>query len=149
MTSRPRSPRWTVLPRRLPRDLPVERHRPLQHALDGASPPTPVTVGVHSGKKVELSTPADLDPVTECDRDGGGSDGIFGRFVYDRGFSAHPYTHGMGQHQTIYILDVDGTRQVIDAMYLPSASAADRAEQDQIVASIRFESQAPSPSPSP
>lgn len=118
-------------------------------ALAGASPPAAVTVGGNSGKKVELSTPADLDPVTECDRDGGGSDGIFGRFVFDRGFSAHPYTHGKGQHQTIYILDVDGTRQVIDAMYLPGASAADRAEQDQIVASIRFESSPASPSPSP
>jgi hypothetical protein len=117
-------------------------------ALDGASAPTIVTVGGHPGKKVELSTPADLDAATECDPDGGGSDGIFGRFVFDRGFSAHPYTHGMGQHQTIYILDVDGTRQVIDAMYLPSASATDRAEQDQIVASIRFESPAPGPSAS-
>ncbi len=99
--------------------------------------------------KVELSTPADLDVVNTCDRDGGGSDGIFGRFVFERGFAAHPYTHGMGQHQTIYILDVDGTRQVIDAMYLPGASAEDRAEQDQIVASIRFETPASSPSPSP
>jgi hypothetical protein len=34
-------------------------------------------------------------------------------------------------------------------MYLPGTSAADRAELDQIVASIRFESSPASPSPSP
>jgi hypothetical protein len=34
-------------------------------------------------------------------------------------------------------------------MYLPGTSAADRAELDQIVASIRFERSASSPSPSP
>ena len=40
----------------------------------------------------------------------------------------------------MYIIDVDGTRQVIDAMYAPgTTSAADRAEQEQIIASIRFE----------
>ena len=73
---------------------------------------------------------------------------IFGRFVTDAGYGAGPYTHGKGQHNTIYIVDVDGTRQVIDAMYLPGTSAADRAEQDQIVASIRFEPPGqPSPSP--
>ena len=37
-------------------------------ALDGASPPTSVTVGGHPGKKVELSIPADLDVAPTCDR---------------------------------------------------------------------------------
>jgi hypothetical protein len=112
----------------------------------GASPPTAVTVGGYSGKKVELSIPEDLD-VTTCDSDGDYP--IFGRFVTDAGYGAGPYTHGKGQHNTIFIVDVDGTRQVIDAMYLPGTSAADRAEQDQIVASIRFEPAQASPSPAP
>ncbi len=61
-----------------------------------------------------------------------------------------PWTFGHnGQHDTVYIVDVDGTRQVIDTLYLPGASAADRAELDQIVASIRFEPRASTPSPSP
>jgi hypothetical protein len=114
-----------------------------------ASPPIAVTVGGHPGKKVELSIPADLD-VTTCDSDGDSP--IFGRWytdVPDSTYGAQPYTHDNGQHNTIYIVDVDGTRQVIDAMYLPNASAADRAELDQIVASIRFESRPASPSPSP
>ena len=115
-------------------------------ALDGASTPGSVTIGGYPGKKVELSIPEGLD-VTTCDSDGDYP--IFGRFVYERGYAAAPYTHGNAQHDTIYILDVDGRRQVIDAMYLPNSSAADRAEQDQIVASIRFETESPIPSPSP
>lgn len=50
----------------------------------------------------------------------------------------------------MYIIDVDGTRQVIDAMYAPgTTSAADRAEQEQIIASIRFEPIVPAASQSP
>jgi hypothetical protein len=120
----------------------------------GASPPTAVTVGGHPGKKVELSIPEGLE-VTTCDSDGDFP--IFGRwtpaddpYAGTGQFSgAAPWTFGNGQHNTVYIVDVNGTRQVIDTMYLPGASAADRAELDQIVASIRFEPRASTPSPSP
>jgi len=111
----------------------------------GAVAPASVTVGGHPGKKVQLMIPSGLD-VSTCDSDG--SNAIFGRFVSERGFGAQPYTHGVGQVNTFYIVDVDGTRQVIDAMYLPGTSAADRAEQDQIIASIRFRTSSdPSTSP--
>jgi hypothetical protein len=110
----------------------------------GASPPTAVTVGGHPGKKVELSIPQDID-VTTCD-----SNGVFGRWLpADQSNEAQPWTYGNGQHNTVYIIDVDGTRQVIDTMYLPGTSTADRAEIDQIVASVRFVSSPASPSPSP
>jgi hypothetical protein len=115
----------------------------------GASPPTAVTVGGHLGKKVELSIPEGLD-VTTCDSDGDFP--IFGRWytdVPDSTFGAAPWTYGNGQHNTVYILDVNGTRQVIDTMYLPGTSAADRAELEQVVASIRFEPRASTTSPSP
>jgi hypothetical protein len=115
----------------------------------GASPPIAVTVGGRPAKKVELSIPPGLD-ISTCDSDGDSP--IFGRWytdVPDSTFGAQPYTHDRGQHDTIYIVDVDGTRQVIDAMYLPNASAADRAELDQIVASIRFESSPATPVASP
>jgi hypothetical protein len=103
-----------------------------------------VIVGGFQGKKVELSIPTDLD-VTTCDSDGDFP--IFGRWqAADDSYGAAPWTFGNGQHNTVYVVDVNGTRQVIDTMYLPGASAADRAELDQIVASIRFE---PRPSPSP
>ena len=48
-------------------------------------------------------------------------------------------TYGNGQRNTVYIVDVDGTRQVIYTMYLPGTSAANLAELEQILASIRFE----------
>jgi hypothetical protein len=116
----------------------------LAQAGPGAPPPIAVTVGGHAGKKVELSIPQDID-VTTCD-----SNGVFGRWSpADQSNVALPWTYGNGQHNTVYIIDVDGTRQVIDTMYLPGASAADRAELEQIVASIRFESPAASPSASP
>jgi hypothetical protein len=120
----------------------------LAQAGPGASPPIAVTMGGHPGKKVELSIPQDLD-VTTCDSDGDFT--LFGRWLNaGQAYGAAPWTYGNGQHNTVYIIDVDGKRQVIDTMYLPGMSAADRAELDQAVASIRFEAAAPSPSaPSP
>jgi hypothetical protein len=119
----------------------------LAQAGPGASPPTAVTVGGHPGKKVELQIPNDID-VDTCDSEG--SFPIFGRWrAADTEFGAAPWTYGNGQNNTVYIVDVDGTRQVIDTMYLPGTSAANLAELDQIVASIRFEPQAVTPSPSP
>jgi hypothetical protein len=105
-----------------------------------------VTVGGFPGKKVELSIPQDID-VTKCDSDGDFA--IFGRWLAaGQSYGAAPRTYGNGQHNTVYIIDVDGTRQVIDTMYLPGTSTADRAEIDQIVASIRFEGPPASPAPS-
>jgi hypothetical protein len=113
----------------------------------GAPAPTAVTVGGHPGKKVELSIPKGLD-VSTCDSDGDFA--IFGRWYAGPSGTtgAAPWTYGNGQHNTVYIIDVDGTRQVIDTMYLPGTSTADRAEIDQIVASIRFEASPASPAPS-
>jgi hypothetical protein len=59
------------------------------------------------------------------------------------------WVEGAGQHNAVYIIDVDGQRLVVDTMSLPDASAADVAELDQMIASIRFEPRASSPSPSP
>jgi hypothetical protein len=119
----------------------------LAQAGPGASPPIAVTVGGHPGKKVELSIPQDVD-VTTCDSDGDFA--LFGRWLpAGQSYGAAPWTYGNGQHNTVYVIDVDGRRQVIDTMYLPGTSAANRAELDQIVASIRFEARPASPSPSP
>ena len=48
----------------------------------------------------------------------------------------------------VYILDVGGMRAVIDTLYTPGTSEADLAEAEQLIASMRFEWPAPSPSPS-
>jgi hypothetical protein len=93
--------------------------------------PMNVTVGGYAGKKVELSIPDDLD-YTTCD------EGDFGRWqpVADPEHYG-PFTYGNGQHDTVYIIDVDGTRLVIDTNYLPGTPAASVAELEQLVASIR------------
>jgi hypothetical protein len=44
-----------------------------------------------------------------------------------------------GQHQDLWILDVDGTRLVIDAATFPQTSAADRAELQTIVETLVIE----------
>lgn len=103
-------------------------------APDGRGAPAPkdVTVGGYAGTKVELSIPDDV--VTErCD------EGDYGRWSPTADPSHYgPYTYGHGQHDTVYILDVEGTRSVIDANYLPGTSKEDLAELKKLVASIRF-----------
>jgi hypothetical protein len=97
------------------------------------SPPTDATIGGVSGKKVELSVPDDFDSLT-CDGGdlktwlNGGAGGGYGGYVY-----------GPGQHNTVYIVDVNGELLVLDTMYLPTATAADKAELQAIVDSIRIE----------
>jgi hypothetical protein len=103
----------------------------------GTAAPADVTIGGHPGKKVELSIPAEVD-VAACDKEGGFP--VFGRWSpADAPLHGQPWTYGNGQHETVYIVDVDGVRQVIDTMYLPGTSAASLAELEQVVASIRFE----------
>jgi hypothetical protein len=107
------------------------------HGGPGTVGPTDVTIGGDPGKKVELSIPASVDVAT-CDRQDGYP--VFGRWsLPDAPSVAAPVTYGNSQRNTVYIIDVDGTRQVIYTMYLPGTSAANLAELEQILASIRFE----------
>ena len=95
-----------------------------------ATAPTEVMLGGYPGKAVELSVPDDFD-VTTCDNE---------EFRMWRGLgSAGGYNYGPGQRDTIYILDVDGERFVLQALYTPVASEADVAELQAIVDSIRIE----------
>jgi hypothetical protein len=104
-----------------------------EQAGAAAIAPTDVTLGGHAGKKVELTIPDDVDTST-CD------EGDYGRWVPAEDPSWYgPFTYGKGQRDTVYIIDVDGTRRVIDKAYLPGTTEADLAELDQLVASIRFE----------
>ena len=105
----------------------------MAQAAPAAVEPVDVTIDGHAGKKLELTIPGDVEPRHVRRRRlrpvvaGDGRDGL------------RPVTFGDGQHDTVYIVDVDGARWVIDANYLPGTSAADLAELDQLVASIRFE----------
>jgi hypothetical protein len=99
----------------------------------GTPPATDVTVGGYPAKKVELVMPAGLDNGT-CD------EGDYGRWSPAAEPDWYgPFTYGMGQHDTVYIIDVESRRWVIDTNYLPGTSAANLAELEQLVASIRFE----------
>ena len=103
---------------------------------------TDVTLDGYRGKKIEYSAPADFDH-TSCD------EGVYSRWQPAGSTDWGGWVEGAGQHNAVYIIDVDGQRLVIDTMYLPAASAADIAELEQIVASIRFEPKPTAPSPSP
>jgi hypothetical protein len=105
----------------------------VKQAGPAAIAPTKVTLGGYSGKKVELSIPSDVDTDT-CD------EGHFGRWSpRDDPHHPGPFTYGNGQHDTVYIVDVDGTRWVIDTNYLPETSQGNLAELEQLVASIRLD----------
>ena len=49
------------------------------------------------------------------------------------------WAQGPNQHNRVWILDVDGTRLVIMAWYLPDTSDEDRAALEEIVNSIEFD----------
>ncbi len=103
---------------------------------------TDVTLGGYRGKKIEYSAPADFDP-TSCD------EGLLSRWQPASGTDWGGWVAAGGQHNAVYIIDVDGQRLVIDTFSLPNASTADLAQLDQIIASIRFEPKPSGASPSP
>ena len=95
-------------------------------------PRTQTRLGGIGTLRVRLSVPADLDLAT-CD------DGEF-RSWKDHGFDprvdAH---HAPGQLDDVYLVDVDRAALVIDASHMPGASAADLAELDSILATLRID----------
>jgi hypothetical protein len=114
----------------------------VEQAAGNASAPTDVTVGGYPGKRVELSIPVGLDIAT-CD--GGEFSRWWDEFGTERGGWMYPDGRNI-----VYILDVGGTRAVIDTLYKAGTSEADLAEAEQLIASMRFEWPArPTPNPSP
>ncbi len=114
----------------------------MNEPLQNASSVTDVALAGYAGKKVELSIPEDVNPAT-C------FSGNYGRWFTADPSDYGPFTYGSGQRDTVYVLDVDGTRWVIDANHVPGTSDADLAELDQLITSLRFEPVvSPSPSPS-
>ena len=103
-----------------------------------ATAPTDVTLSGYPAKRVDLSIPANLDRAT-CDG------GIIRTWVPpgDDGVNAYVDTENLGMHagqlNVTYIVDVNGDRLVIDTWHMPGTSAADLAELDAILASMRIE----------
>jgi len=102
-----------------------------------ATAPTDITVDGFAGKAIELTVPADLafnqaDGFVDCD------EAEFRSWISpDQGsFRLH---QGPGQHDQLWIVDVDGTRVIIDATFYEGTSAADMAELQAILESIQFQ----------
>jgi hypothetical protein len=100
--------------------------QPLRHA----TAPTDAVLGGFRGKFLEWSVPTNVD-LDDCD------EGVFESWTA-RGWSSDRYQQAPGQVDRLWILDVNGERLVVDASYLPNATAHDRAELDSVVSSIRF-----------
>ena len=93
-------------------------------AMRGDADPTEVTVDGFHGKYLDMSVPSEID-FGDCD------DGEFRSW-------AGRFHQGPGQIDRVYILDVDGQRQVLIAHHMPATSAADLAEQQAVFESIDF-----------
>ena len=109
-----------------------------------ASAATDLMVGGFPAKRIELTVPADLDIAATCDRG-------FIRFWPNEGPDE---TGGVccapaGSTDVVYVVDVDGERLVVVARHTAISSAADRAELDAIVDSIRIDSPETSSTTSP
>ena len=96
----------------------------------GASSPEPVELAGYTGKEMRLQVPESID-LDRC---------------WNTEFhlwTARPtggrYVQGPGQIDMLWILDVDGTRLVIDAGYFPATSSEDREELMDVVQSVRIE----------
>jgi hypothetical protein len=91
-------------------------------AMRGDALPTDTTVDGYQGKYLELSVPTDID-FADCD---------LGEFRSWEG----RFHQGPGQIDRLYILDVEGQREVIILHHMPGTSDADLAEQQAVFESI-------------
>jgi hypothetical protein len=101
-----------------------------------ATAATDITVDGYSGKALELTVPADLgfDAVagfTECDEGG------YRSWISPDGASFREH-QAPDQRDRLWIVDVEGTRIVIDVTFYAGTPAADLAEIEAILASINF-----------
>jgi hypothetical protein len=96
-----------------------------------ATTPTNVILDGYSGKQIELTAPTDF---ADCDS------GMFKSWTYSPGEADSRY-HEPGQHDLLWIVNVDGVPLVLDVAYTPGASAQERAELLQIVESARIDPQ--------
>jgi hypothetical protein len=94
-----------------------------------ASAATDVTLDGFTGKYMELTVPARID-LADC------HGGEFRTWVDPTG---GPRYLEPGQRDLLWIVDVDGSRLVIDAALGPETTQQDRADRIQMVESIRIE----------
>ena len=98
-----------------------------------ATAPVDITVDGYAGKQIEFTVPG----YTAGECRGNNQFGLY-RTSDARGDVPAYWAQGPNQHNQMWVLDVDGTRLVIGAAYLPSTSPQDRAALDQVLASIQI-----------
>ena len=97
--------------------------------MRAGSNPVPVTVAGYHGLYVETSVPAHIDFGT-C------QDGYFDSWISTSGGGR--YQQGPGQRDSLWILDVDGYRLVIDGEHMPGATQAQIDEITGMVKTLTF-----------
>lgn len=100
-------------------------------ASRGTSEPVDVTVGGYDGKAITLHVPEDASP-DDCE---GGDFATYGTQADDLA----RYQQGPGQIDDLWILDVDGSTVIIDAMYRPDSRLDLVDEMRTIAESATFE----------
>ena len=95
-----------------------------------AATPVEVTVDGYQGFMLEWSVPTDID-FSACD------ESAFESWTA-LGWSSNRYHQAPGQVDRLWILDMDGSRLVIDAAYRPGVTEQDREELFAVVDSIQF-----------
>ena len=103
--------------------------------LRNATQPVEAEIDGYAGKHLEWSVPEDIN-FADCDTDGG--EPYFQSWTGDV-WGGGRYQQAPGQVDRLWIVDVGGTRLVIDAFEMPSATAQERAELEAVIGSIRFE----------
>jgi len=105
----------------------------------GVTAPTDITIDGFHGKQLTLTAPASLAGCTLS------PEGDMRLWDYPLGAT---YGIGAGVRDTLWILDVDGQRLVIDAPEPPGQTAATKAEVQGVLDSLHLAA-VPTPSPSP
>jgi len=99
--------------------------------LRSGTAPVPVTVAGYQGLYVETSVPAHID-FTKC------KDGYFDSWTSPNQ-DGH-YQQGPGEQDRLWILNVNGSRLVIDGWHMPGASQQQINQITQMVYSLTFQS---------
>lgn len=109
--------------------------------LRNATEPVDVTLDGRPGAYVAWSVPSDMEVdeqgnFVDCDADDGSH--YFESWT-GKGWASDRYHQGPGQLDRLWILDVNGSRLVIDAFSMPYATDEEIAELIGVVESIQFE----------
>lgn len=108
--------------------------------------PVSVSLGGYDGKYLQWSVPSGI-AFSDCDKDPSDGQSYFESWTgnatwnapWDPAGTTDRYQQGPGQVDRLWILDVEGRRLVIDASYMPGATAQDKADVQRVVDSIRFD----------